>query len=75
MRPAGMLVGHANDSAQVSLIEYDDEIQTIPKNRADHSFDESILPMRAARCNHLLDTQALDPCSGSMGKRHPESAT
>jgi hypothetical protein len=45
----------------VSLIEHDDVIQTIPANGTDHAFDERILPRRLWRCNHFLDSQALDP--------------
>ena len=54
------------DPAQVSLIEHDDVIQTVPANGTDHAFDEWILPRRSARCYHLLDTQALDPSSHSV---------
>ena len=54
------------DPAQVSLIEHDDVIQTIPAYGTDHAFDEWILPRRSARCYHLLDTQALDPSSHSV---------
>ena len=63
VRPTGRVVAEvlAKDPAQVSLIEHDDVIQTIPANRTDHAFDERILPRRSGRCNHFLDSQALDP--------------
>ena len=49
-----MVVGEvlAKDAAQVSLIELDDVIQTIPANGTDHAFDERILPRRSGRCSH-----------------------
>jgi len=52
--------------AQVSLIEHDNVIQTVPANGTDHAFDEWILPRRSARCCHLFDTKALDPSSHSV---------
>mgnify|MGYP000293653100 CR=1 FL=1 len=63
MRPASMVVTKvlAKDPSQVSLIEHDDVIQTVPTNGTYHAFGEWILPRRAGRCYDLLNTQALDP--------------
>jgi hypothetical protein len=50
----------------VSLIEHDDVIQTVPAYVTDNAFDKWILPRRARRRKHLLDTQALDPSLNSV---------
>mgnify|MGYP001819726022 CR=1 FL=1 len=54
------------DPAQVSLIEHDDVIQTIPANGTDQAFDEWVLPRRTRRCKHILYSQAFDPSLDSV---------
>jgi hypothetical protein len=56
----------AKDPAQVFAIEHDDVIQTIPAYGTAYAFDKWILPRRARRCKHLVDTQALDPLLHSV---------
>ena len=50
----------AKNPAHVSRIEHDDVIQTIPAYGTDYAFDKWILPRRARRCKHLVNTQAFD---------------
>ena len=68
MPPTVMVVAEvfAKDPVQVSLIEHDDVVQTIPANGTNHAFHEWILPRRTRRCKHILDSQALDPSLDSF---------
>ena len=62
MRPASMVATKvlAKDPSQVSLIEHDDVIQTIPAYGTDDTFDKWILPRRTMRAKRILYRQALD---------------
>ena len=56
----------AKDPAQVSLIEHDDVVQTIPAYGTDDTFDKWILPRRTRRAKRILYRQALDTLSDSF---------
>src|SRR5678815_390917 len=47
-------------SAQVTLIEDDDMIETFAADRSDDAFDISVLPWRTRRGDDLLDRHRLD---------------
>jgi hypothetical protein len=47
-------------SAQVTLVEDDDVIETFAADRADDAFDVGILPWRSRRGDDLLDRHRLD---------------
>ena len=46
----------------MTLAQYDDMIQAIPPDPANHAFHEAILPRTARRSQHLFDTQLLTLC-------------
>ena len=48
------------DSFQMTLVQYDDMIQTISPNAANHSFHEGILPRTPRRSQHFFDAHAFD---------------
>jgi len=44
----------------MTLVQYDDMIQTVPLDTTNHSFHASILPRALRRRQDLFDTHALD---------------
>lgn len=45
----------------MTLAQHDDMIEALSSNRADHPFDERILPRRAWRGSNLLDAHSFNP--------------
>ena len=48
------------DPFQMTLVQYNDTIQTVPPDATDHSFHVSVLPRAPRRRQDLCDTHALD---------------
>jgi hypothetical protein len=44
----------------LSLVQYDDVIQAVAPDAADHSFHVGILPGASRCCDYLFDLHALD---------------
>ncbi len=51
----------SKNPSQMSLVDDNDMVQTVPAARPDNAFTKRILPWRARRCDKLLDTQTPDP--------------
>ena len=63
MRPAVVVIPKICQqyTAQVTLIENDDVIETFATDRADDALDVGILPWRSRCSDDLLDRHRLDP--------------
>ena len=48
------------NSFQMTFVQYNDMIQTVPPDAADHAFHEGILPRTSGRSQHLFDAHAFD---------------
>ena len=54
------------DSFQMTIAQYDDMIQAIPPDAANHALHKSILPRTSRRGGHLFDTLVTGPLNGRV---------